>query len=94
MCFCFQGDVCCWICDMCEEYEYVYNESTCADCGKGSWPYPDKRSCYELDVQYIPFFSPVAYGPIIIAASGIAFTLATVGVFVRYNDTPLVGAAQ
>ncbi|KAJ1526160.1 hypothetical protein ONE63_009320 [Megalurothrips usitatus] len=87
-----KGDVCCWICDTCEEYEYVYNESTCVDCGKGSWPYPDKRSCYELDVQYIPFFSPVAYGPLIVAASGVAFTLATVGVFVQYNDTPLVRA--
>lgn len=48
---CSQGDVCCWICDTCEEWEFVYNESTCADCGKGSWPYPDKRSCYELDVS-------------------------------------------
>ena len=45
-------------------------------------------------VKYIPFNSPIAWGPIIVAASGIAFTLATVGVFVQYNDTPLVSACD
>ena len=43
--------MCCWICDTCEEYEYVYNESTCADCGMGFWPYDDKKSCYKLEVR-------------------------------------------
>ena len=87
-----QGDICCWICDSCKEYEYVLNESTCADCGHGWWPHPDKKSCFQLEVRYISYGSSAALGPNILAACGIAVTLATAGVFLRYNDTPLVRA--
>ncbi|KMQ81916.1 metabotropic glutamate receptor [Lasius niger] len=48
-----QGDTCCWVCDQCEAYEYVYDENTCMDCGPGLWPHPDKRGCYQLPIKHI-----------------------------------------
>ena len=67
---CPQGDTCCWICDKCEPYEFVLDEHTCSDCGHGSWPYEDKLSCYQLEVQYMKWSSPLSVGPIVIAVLG------------------------
>ena len=67
-----QGDTCCWICDKCEPYEFVVDQHTCRDCGHGSWPYDDKLSCYQLEVQYMKWSSPLSVGPIVIAVIGTA----------------------
>ena len=47
------------------------DEHTCEDCGHGRWPYDDKLSCYDLEVQYMKWSSPLAIGPIAIAVIGI-----------------------
>lgn len=52
-----QGDTCCWVCDQCEAYEFVYDEYTCMDCGPGFWPHPDKRGCYQLPIKHIRWAS-------------------------------------
>lgn len=88
-----QGDRCCWICANCRSYEYVYNESTCEDCGEGRWPYPDKQSCYDLELRYIKWGSMFAIVPIIIAVIGLILTLFVILVFIKYNDTPIVKAS-
>lgn len=33
---------CCWICQSCRPYQFVANESTCADCERGWWPNVNK----------------------------------------------------
>ncbi|XP_044256877.1 metabotropic glutamate receptor [Tribolium madens] len=88
-----QGDTCCWICDKCEEYEYVFNEFTCKDCGPGYWPYEDKLSCYALELQYMRWDSPYALVPAAFSCLGILVTLMIIALFVKHNDTPLVRAS-
>ncbi|KAH8385424.1 hypothetical protein KR009_002228, partial [Drosophila setifemur] len=88
-----QGDTCCWICDSCESYEYVYNEFTCRDCGPGLWPYPDKLSCFALDIQYMRWNSVLAFIPMAIAIFGIAVTIMVIVLFAKNHDTPLVRAS-
>lgn len=90
---CFQGDTCCWICDKCEEYEYVYNDFTCKDCGAGFWPYKDKLSCYALELQYIRWDSPYAFIPAAFSCLGIMITFVIMALFIKHNDTPLVRAS-
>ncbi|CAH0562056.1 unnamed protein product [Brassicogethes aeneus] len=88
-----QGDTCCWVCDKCEEYEYVYDEVTCKDCGPGFWPYPDKLACYPLEQQYMRWDSPYALVPAAFSFLGIVVTMVIMGLFVKHNDTPLVRAS-
>ncbi|XP_044573571.1 metabotropic glutamate receptor isoform X3 [Drosophila ananassae] len=88
-----QGDTCCWICDSCESYEYVYDEFTCRDCGPGLWPYPDKLSCYALNIQYIRLNSLFSVIPMVIAIFGIMVTIMVIVLFARNHDTPLVRAS-
>ncbi|XP_032588820.1 metabotropic glutamate receptor isoform X2 [Drosophila mojavensis] len=88
-----QGDTCCWICDSCEAYEYVYDEQTCRDCGPGLWPYPDKLSCFALNIQYMRWNSLFALVPLAIAVLGITMTIIVIVLFARNHDTPLVRAS-
>ena len=30
-----EGETCCWVCTTCHAYEFVEDEFTCLDCGKG-----------------------------------------------------------
>lgn len=89
----FQGDTCCWICDKCEDYEYVYDEFTCKDCGFGNWPYPDKLSCYPLELQYMRWNTAFALVPAAFSCLGITATLLVISLFIKHNDTPLVRAS-
>ncbi|XP_050497371.1 metabotropic glutamate receptor-like [Diabrotica virgifera virgifera] len=88
-----QGDTCCWICDKCEEYEFVYDEFTCKDCGPGYWPYEDKLSCYALELQYMRWNTPYAFVPAAFSCLGILVTFAVIVLFIKHNDTPLVRAS-
>ncbi|XP_022243237.1 metabotropic glutamate receptor-like isoform X2 [Limulus polyphemus] len=87
------GDVCCWLCSSCKPWEYVLDEFTCADCGHGRWPYPDKTSCYDLTQQYMRWNSIFAIVPIGISCLGIVLTGAVIFVFLQNSDTPIVKAS-
>ncbi|KAF7997885.1 hypothetical protein HCN44_009283 [Aphidius gifuensis] len=88
-----QGDTCCWVCDRCEEYEYVYDENTCKSCEPGHWPHSDKRGCYALPVNHIRWSSAFAIGPAIISCLGIIVTMAVAGLMFYHKNTPVVRAS-
>lgn len=88
-----QGDRCCWICQQCKSYEFVYNESTCLDCGEGRWPFPDKQDCYDLEMRYMQWGSLFALIPCAIAVVGIILAIVVILVFIQYSDTPIVKAS-
>ncbi|XP_023289799.1 metabotropic glutamate receptor [Orussus abietinus] len=88
-----QGDTCCWVCDRCEEYEYVFDEMTCRDCGPGYWPHPDKRGCYALPIKHVRWSSAFAIAPAVIACLGICATLGVAGLLFSHRDTPVVRAS-
>lgn len=87
------GDNCCWICQKCEPWAFMKNESHCEDCGEGRWPDKDKTGCYDLTLQYMQWDSLFAIIPIVIACFGILLTLFVIFTFIKYNDTPIVKAS-
>ncbi|XP_015510635.2 metabotropic glutamate receptor [Neodiprion lecontei] len=88
-----QGDTCCWVCDQCESYEYVFDEKTCKECEENHWPHPDKKGCYELPITYVKWSSAFAIVPAVISCLGITATLAVGGLLFRHRDTPVVRAS-
>lgn len=88
-----QGDTCCWICDKCEEYEYVYDDFTCRECPPGQWPLKNKFSCYKLPIKFIQWNTAFAIIPIIMTCIGIIMTIIVIILFIQNNDTPLVRAS-
>lgn len=71
----------------------MYDDFTCRDCGFGYWPYPDKLSCYALELQYMRWSSPFVLVPVAFSCLGIIMTMSVMGLFVKHNDTPLVRAS-
>ncbi|XP_024944385.1 metabotropic glutamate receptor isoform X2 [Cephus cinctus] len=88
-----QGDTCCWVCDQCEEYEYVHDEKTCKGCDSGFWPHADKKGCYALPVKHMRWSSAFVIAPAIISCLGIVATLAVAGLLFKHRDTPVVRAS-
>ena len=87
------GESCCWVCTVCQPWEYLKDEFTCESCGMGRWPFPDKRSCYQLTQQYMQWTSVYALVPIGLSCFGIMLTMLVILTFVRFNDTPVVKAS-
>ena len=50
-----QGDTCCWICQKCKDYEFVFDKHNCKDCGEGFWPYENKTGCSKLPAKVNTF---------------------------------------
>lgn len=50
-----QGDTCCWICQKCKDYEFVFDKHNCKDCGEGYWPYENKTGCSKLPAKVNTF---------------------------------------
>lgn len=71
----------------------MHDEFTCKDCGPGFWPYPDKLSCYALDIKYIKWNSLFALIPMAIAILGTIMTVIVIVLFAKNHDTPLVRAS-
>lgn len=86
-------DTCCWICIKCQDWEYLYDEYTCKDCGLGRWPSATKRSCFDLELQHMTWDSIYAIVPMSLSCLGIIGTVTVIVTFVRYNDTPVVMAS-
>ncbi|CAI9729621.1 metabotropic glutamate receptor 3-like [Octopus vulgaris] len=86
-------DTCCWICIKCEDWEYLYDEYSCRDCGLGRWPNATKRSCFSLELQHMTWNSIYAIVPLSLSCLGIIGTVTVMVTFVRYNDTPVVMAS-
>ena len=87
------GDMCCWVCIKCQSWEYLKDEYTCKDCGEGKWPHPHRRSCYNLQEQYMEFDSIYSIIPMALSAVGVIVTLFVILTFIQYNDTPVVMAS-
>ncbi|KAI6218429.1 G-PROTEIN-RECEP-F3-4 domain-containing protein [Aphelenchoides besseyi] len=89
-------ELCCWACSKCEDYEYLVNETTCADCGVGRLPNPDRKSCFYIkdhDLQHMQLNSWYSIIPSIFAVIGIVITLIVIIIFAAHNDTPVVKAS-
>ncbi|XP_064632052.1 metabotropic glutamate receptor 3-like [Lineus longissimus] len=87
------GDTCCWVCDSCEDWEYLLDEFTCKDCGLGRWPHPDRKTCYQLEEQHMHWFSIYSIVPMVLSIIGMLTTMFVMLTFLRHNDTPIVKAS-
>lgn len=87
------GDMCCWVCIKCQNWEYLKDEYTCVDCGEGRWPYQNRLGCYKMEEQYMQWDSIYSLIPICLSGLGILATGFVIITFVRFNTTPVVMAS-
>ncbi|XP_069499595.1 metabotropic glutamate receptor 7 [Ambystoma mexicanum] len=88
-----KGMPCCWQCELCDGYQYQFDEVTCQICGYGLRPNVNRTGCRLIPIVKLEWHSPWAVIPVFLAMLGIIATIFVMATFIRYNDTPIVRAS-
>ncbi|XP_018620371.2 metabotropic glutamate receptor 7-like [Scleropages formosus] len=88
-----KGVPCCWHCELCDGYQYQYDETTCRLCSYNMRPNDNRTGCQPIPVVKLEWHSPWAIIPVFLAILGITATIFVMATFIRYNDTPIVRAS-
>lgn len=88
-----KGMPCCWHCELCDGYQYQYDETTCKLCAYNMHPNLNRTGCQPIPIVKLEWHSPWAVIPVFLAMLGIIATIFVMATFVRYNDTPIVRAS-
>ena len=85
-------DTCCWVCIQCHEHEILADDQ-CFPCPNGTYPDPTRSRCNTLHIDYLSMDSPWAVISAAFSALGILAVCFVCGVFMRYNNTPVIMAS-
>ncbi|CAG6021579.1 unnamed protein product [Menidia menidia] len=88
-----KGMPCCWHCELCDGYQYQYDETSCRLCSYNMRPNSNRTTCQPIPIIKLEWHSPWAIIPVFLAMLGIIATIFVMATFVRYNDTPIVRAS-
>ncbi|KAL1137850.1 hypothetical protein AAG570_009546 [Ranatra chinensis] len=90
-----EGESCCWHCFNCTQYQIRHptEETQCVQCPLGAVPDPHHVHCLQIAEVFLRAESPWAIGAMSFSATGIMVTLFVGGVFLHFNETPVVKAA-
>ncbi|XP_043936631.1 metabotropic glutamate receptor 6-like [Protopterus annectens] len=88
-----KGVPCCWLCELCDGYQYQLDEFNCELCPFDMRPTENRTSCRPIPIIKLEWQSPWAILPIFLAMLGILATTFVITTFMRYNDTPIVRAS-
>ncbi|XP_029993981.1 metabotropic glutamate receptor 7-like [Sphaeramia orbicularis] len=88
-----KGKPCCWHCELCDGYQYQFDETSCRLCAYNMRPNPNRTACQPIPIVKLEWHSPWAIIPVFLAMLGIIATIFVMATFVRYNDTPIVRAS-
>ncbi|XP_008317587.1 metabotropic glutamate receptor 7-like [Cynoglossus semilaevis] len=88
-----KGTPCCWHCELCDGYQYQYDETSCRLCAYNMRPSSNRTSCQSIPVVKLEWHSPWAIIPVFLAMLGIVATIFVIATFVHHNDTPIVRAS-
>ncbi|KAM6983129.1 metabotropic glutamate receptor 7-like isoform 2-T2 [Tautogolabrus adspersus] len=88
-----KGMPCCWHCELCDGYQYQYDETSCRLCAYNMRPNPNRTACQPIPIVKLEWHSPWAIIPVFLAMLGIIATIFVMATFVRYNETPIVRAS-
>uniref|UniRef100_A0A8C5HFI3 Metabotropic glutamate receptor 6-like n=1 Tax=Gouania willdenowi TaxID=441366 RepID=A0A8C5HFI3_GOUWI len=88
-----KGVPCCWHCELCDGYQYQYDEFTCELCPSDMRPTANRTACRPTPIIKLEWNSPWALVPASLAMLGILATSAVVITFIRFNNTPIVRAS-
>uniref|UniRef100_A0AAQ4S4F7 G-protein coupled receptors family 3 profile domain-containing protein n=1 Tax=Gasterosteus aculeatus aculeatus TaxID=481459 RepID=A0AAQ4S4F7_GASAC len=88
-----KGMPCCWHCELCDGYQYQYDETSCRLCAYNMRPNPNRTACQPIPIVKLEWHSAWAIISVFLAMLGIIATIFVMATFVRHNDTPIVRAS-
>ncbi|XP_014677135.1 PREDICTED: metabotropic glutamate receptor-like, partial [Priapulus caudatus] len=92
--FQMEGDICCWYCVNCSQYQIPINsQQECFQCPNGFLPSEDRNACIAIPENYLHYDSVWAISVMCFSTIGIGVTGFVFAVFVKYSNTPVVKAS-
>eukprot|EP00079_Xenopus_tropicalis_P023396 XP_012815770.1 PREDICTED: vomeronasal type-2 receptor 26-like [Xenopus tropicalis] len=86
--------LCCYECARCPQGQ-ISNQADAAECQPCSWdtwPNPQHTRCLPRPTEFLSYEEPLGYSLVVIAILSSLIPLVILGVFIRYNKTPIVRA--
>nr|XP_023018026.1 metabotropic glutamate receptor [Leptinotarsa decemlineata] len=90
-----EGESCCWHCFNCTQYQIRHptDPTQCQKCPQGTIPDPHHVNCNDIPEEFLQLDSGWAIGAMALSSTGVLITIFIFGVFVKYNETPVVRAS-
>ena len=87
---------CCWKCAECPQNEIsnYYGAKKCTPCNEGWRRNDDRTDCLKIPIRFLTISSTSGIVIMILTGMGIIATIFIAGVFIKYNSTPIVKAAN
>uniref|UniRef100_A0A8C5Q685 G-protein coupled receptors family 3 profile domain-containing protein n=1 Tax=Leptobrachium leishanense TaxID=445787 RepID=A0A8C5Q685_9ANUR len=86
--------VCCYDCLQCPEGQFSNqtDSEVCLKCPEDQWPNEQKTACIQKTVTFLSYEDPIGITLIFIAIFFSFMTAGVLGIFIKYQDTPIVKA--
>ncbi|XP_032092509.1 vomeronasal type-2 receptor 26-like [Thamnophis elegans] len=85
---------CCYDCDPCSDGKMSNMSDTiaCSECPEDQYPSKDKVQCILKNITFLTFEEPLGISLVVVAVLFSIITMFTLGIFIKYKDTPIVKA--
>ncbi|XP_029141750.1 vomeronasal type-2 receptor 26-like, partial [Protobothrops mucrosquamatus] len=85
---------CCYDCDACSDGKISNMPDTiaCSECREDQYPSKDKVRCIPKIITFLTFEEPLGISLVVVAVLFSVITMFTLGIFIKYKDTPIVKA--
>ncbi|XP_077308897.1 vomeronasal type-2 receptor 26-like [Lithobates pipiens] len=86
--------VCCFYCVPCSEGQFSNKTDAvvCMDCPEDEWPNTEKTACVQKLITFLSYEDPIGIVLTFIAILSSVAAAVVLGIFIRYQDTPVVKA--
>lgn len=82
------------MCVKCDDTQYVSEDRKfCIKCSNGDGPNANKTGCEKLPIEYMQLNTAFTLVPLVFSSFGLLLTAFTIGVFIRYSETPIIKAS-
>ncbi|XP_031754152.1 extracellular calcium-sensing receptor [Xenopus tropicalis] len=71
---------------------WINDAAECQPCSWDTWPNPQHTRCLPRPTEFLSYEEPLGYSLVVIAILSSLIPLVILGVFIRYNKTPIVRA--
>ncbi|XP_053566987.1 vomeronasal type-2 receptor 26-like [Bombina bombina] len=85
---------CCYECVLCSagEISNTTDSAKCLKCPEDQWSNEERNSCIPKDIEFLSFMEPLGYIITLFALLLSLITVAILGIFIKYRNTPIVKA--
>ncbi|XP_075956731.1 extracellular calcium-sensing receptor-like [Anarhichas minor] len=85
---------CCFDCIPCADGTIANSTADCTPCSREYWSNAGKDECIPKAIEFLTYHEPMGIAITVVSLLGASLSLATMMVFIRYRETPVIKASN